>query len=123
MAHLKRPKVSYILHALHSASWPSSGFDPCSSLTTLTTLMTSGQVSDTGYLAGMETLRLAAAAPAAAATPAGDGDGVGGAGGGRDYILSTSHVNHTVWSHQHLQQRQVAEAHRDCAPDTGQSRY
>ena len=39
--------------------------------------MTSGQVSDTGYLAGMETLRLAAAAPAAA-TPAGDGDGGGG---------------------------------------------
>jgi hypothetical protein len=39
--------------------------------------MTSGQVSDTGYLAGMETLRLAAAAPAAA-TPAGDEDGGGG---------------------------------------------
>ncbi len=35
------------------------------------------QVSDNGYLAGMETLRLAAAAPAAA-TPAGDGEGGGG---------------------------------------------
>ena len=68
MAHLKRPKVSYNLHALHGASRPSSGFDPCSSFTTLTTLtslttlMTSGQVSDTEYLTGMETLRLAAAA-------------------------------------------------------------
>ncbi len=35
------------------------------------------QVSYTGYLAGMETLRLAAAA-SAAATPAGDGEGGGG---------------------------------------------
>jgi hypothetical protein len=39
--------------------------------------MTSDQVSDTGYLAGMEILRLAAAAPAAA-TPASDGDVGGG---------------------------------------------
>ncbi len=52
-------------------------FDNFNHLTTLTTLMTSGQVSDTGYLAGMEILRLAAAAPSAA-TPAGDGDGGGG---------------------------------------------
>ncbi len=35
------------------------------------------QMSDTGYLAGMETLRLAAAAPVAA-TLAGDGEGGGG---------------------------------------------
>ncbi len=83
MAHLKRPKVSYILHALHSSSWPPYGFDPCSSLTSLTTfttfttLMTSGQVSDTEYLAGMETLRLAAASRRHAGRRRGRGREVG----------------------------------------------
>jgi hypothetical protein len=38
------------------------------------------------------------------------------------HVLSTTRLNHYVWSHQHLQQRQVsADAHRDCAPDSGQS--